>query len=570
MSHTQGSGEPKKYRVLFYHAGLKKRAWIYTAALQMKTYIDILHPDLASQIDWLLPIQQLISNDELVAYCHKHSVDALCTSHYIWNHSILCDQLAAIKSNLLPHTQIIAGGPSIDVNINTNFLQQHSYIDFAVYSAGEKAFADILYNLVLHRPLTAVTTSNCAWRNVKTNQAVLAPYQFVKMLETSPFLHNGGMFAAMTQQLTAVNDNVWLPYTLTRGCPYTCTFCDWNSGLGNKVSRRKHTYQQEIDLFHQVGITNIYLSDANVGQYDEDVDMIQYFADKNSHHGARFHIGGNYSKLNKKNNLKIYHILAKNNLVKKTLNFSIQDTNPKVLDLINRPDVGWDTHLAMANELRTAYPNLVIKAQLIYGLPGQTARSWQRTLQTVVDSKIYPVVFVNEPLPASPALYDPNYQDQFAFEYVSSTRFDDDRKWRSLIPKRSVFFDAEHMVEMNLLSAIYSAMSLINFAMIDNQFDTFDVATVVDDFLSSANYKSLHGNLLNNWIQHSNYYYTVGYDGEPALVDDVSIGWHILNHAKFAKNLLRFLPAHKHKDFIRLFANEKIKKYTFDVLSDVD
>jgi hypothetical protein len=38
-------------------------------------------------------------------------------------------------------------------------------------------------------------------------------------------------------------------------------------------------------------------------------------------------VGGNFSKLKKENNLKIFHIMARGKLVNKTLNFSIQ--NPK-------------------------------------------------------------------------------------------------------------------------------------------------------------------------------------------------------------------------------------------------
>jgi tRNA A37 methylthiotransferase MiaB len=224
-----------------------------------------------------------------------------------------------------------------------------------VYGAGEQAFADIIDHLVNQKPMIAFNTSNCAWKNHNTGKTVVADYKFVKMIETSPFVHNAKLFGRMVADAKKKNVPVWLPYTLTRGCPYSCTFCDWNSGLGNKVSRRKNTYREEIDLFQQVGIKDIYLSDANVGQYDEDIEMIEYFAQKNLEENAGFHVSGNFSKLKKENNLKIFHTMARGKLINKTFNLSIQDINKEILDNINRPDVGWETHVSMAKELQEKY-----------------------------------------------------------------------------------------------------------------------------------------------------------------------------------------------------------------------
>ena len=142
------------------------------------------------------------------------------------------------------------------------------------------------------------------------------------------------------------NFDISLPYELTRGCPYSCTFCDWNGGLSTKVSRRKLTYQDEIDLFQELGIKNIFLADANVGQYDEDVDMVAYFAKKNIEENANFKVFGNLSKLRIENNKKIYNLLLESDLVDQTtgyeLIFSIQDIDEQVLKNIDRPDVGWE------------------------------------------------------------------------------------------------------------------------------------------------------------------------------------------------------------------------------------
>ena len=558
--------ENKKIKILLYHCHAWP-GWIYTTALQLKTYVDLLYPATAERVEWLTPLQNEISDQELLQHIKQNRVDILCTSHYLWNHDHLTNQLCRIKDRLHYQT-VIAGGPSIDVNVNENFFQQHPYIDYAVYGAGEQAFADILNHLVLGSPMIAFNTSNCAWQNSNTGKTVVADYKFVKMLETSPFLHNETMFASMTQNREY--EDTWLSYTLTRGCPYACTFCDWNSGLGNKVSRRKNTYQQEIDLFQKVGVTNIYLADANVGQYDEDVDMIEYFAEKNLKENAGFHVGGNFSKLKKENNLKIFHTMAKGKLVRKTFNFSVQEINQEVMKNINRPDVGWDVHLAMIEELTTSYPHLIAKVQLIYGLPGQTLDSWQQTLQTVTEKNIMPLIFLNEPLPASPAMYDPEYQKQFQFEYVYSQRMAYG-KYFSYIPKKSNSFDQSDLVAMTVVTGVYWAMSVINLALIENNVETLNIAEAVSDFLNSDYYKNLHNNLYENWTTENNFYFTKGINQDIVEeIPDTRLNAYLVSNSVFLKYLLKFVPSHNQMKFIKLSVNSTFKNYMDTVFSDFD
>ena len=507
-----------KLKILFYHANPAEwpKAWLYPLVLQLKMQIELFYPEIKDQLAWLIPIQQEISDEELIKQIEQTDVDILCTSHYIWNHDYLCKQLSRIKSKLKDGFKIIAGGPSIDVNINKEFFTHHHYIDYAVYGPGEVAFADIVNHLITKKPLVAFNTSNCAWQNRKTGKTTIADYKVVKMIETSPYIHNKDMLTVMATQIKEqaelAKKEVWILYTVTRGCPYSCTFCDWNGGLGTKVSRRKNTYPQEIDLFEELGLTNVFLMDANVGMYDEDVDMVEYLAEKNIKGNNKFSIEGNYSKLNKKNNLKIFHALARGKLITRTLNFSLQDTNQQVLKNIDRPDIGWDDHVKIARELKTTYPHLIIKAQMIYGLPGQTPETWKQTLLQLIEENIAPIIFLNEPLASSPALYDTNYQDKFQFEYIESNRLDGNRVYSSLIPKKCISFNQLDLVEMQVTSVLMHALSVINLRL---NLEREELELIADSLLTSDNYCRLRDNLYHNWTVDNNFYYTISFSGEP-------------------------------------------------------
>jgi radical SAM superfamily enzyme YgiQ (UPF0313 family) len=563
----------KKTRILFYQTGMQ--GWIKVNVLVFKTFIDILYPDLAEKLEWLLPVQDAMSDAELLRHIKQNNVDILCTSHYLWNHEALTSQLSRIKSRLTLQA-IIAGGPSIDVNNNKDFFDQHPYIDYAVYGAGEQAFADIVSHLVLETPMIAFNTSNCGWKNPNTGLPIVADYKFVKMLETSPFVHNAKLFGRMVAD--AKKKNVtdileWVPYTLTRGCPYACTFCDWNSGLGNKVSRRKNTYQQEIDLFQKLNLKNIYLSDANVGQYDEDVDMIEYFAQKNLQENAGFRISGNYSKLNKKNNLKMFSIMAESGLVQKTLNFSIQDINEQVLKNIDRPDVGWDTHVAMADELREKHPHLIVKTQLICGLPGQTVESWRQTMQQIVANNMLPVWFVNEPLPASPAIYDPEYQKKWEFEYDKVNRIDlQGNHYIGIVPKKCVSFSQRDLVEMFILSGTVEAISLINLTMIQHVGSRINTEFIIDNLLSSKGYRILCDNLYNNWANDQKFYLTQDFVGNAETSYSCEVGflsWTLMKHKTFMLQIQNLLLENQKEQLSYLVDKEILFDYLLELYHEL-
>ena len=559
------------YKILMYHAG--DGYWLYPAVLHLKTYIDVVCPEICDQLDWLLPIQTTMTDDELVAHINECKPDVLCTSHYIWNHDKLINQLTNIKRKINKDIKIIAGGPSINVNLDPNFFKKYPAIDFAVYGPGEQAFADIIKSQIDRIPLKAFNTSNCGWMNPNTRQPIVAQYKFVKMISTSPLIANQELFSKMVTSLRCQGGDLIFPYMLTRGCPYACTFCDWNSGLGTKVSRRKNTYQQEIDLFQQLGIKKIFLADANLGQYDEDVDMIEYFAKKNLEENAGFRMGSNYSKLRKDVNLKIIDIMAKSNLIEHTLNLSIQDTNKQVLENINRPDVGWEEHLKIANKIQHDYPKLVVTAQLIYGLPGQTPDTWRQTLKQITENNIQPIPLLNEPLPASPAMYDPEYQKQFQFEYVTSNRSTNDNNFFvSQLPKQCISFDQLELVSMTLLSSFYYVVTTLKICATKFVDIDMNIEAVVDSLLNSKYYKDWYQNLYDNWSAEQKFYFTKDFFGDSCVIpaDPLLAGIKLINDDKFNAYLLKILPLGQSNKILKLLIKPDFKKFVYEVCKQIN
>jgi hypothetical protein len=258
--------------------------------------------------------------------------------------------------------------------------------------------------------------------------------------------------------------------------------------------------------------------------------------------------------------------MANGKLINKTFNFSIQDTNAQVLSNIDRPDVGWDVHVSMANELREHHKELVVKAQLIYGLPGQTVASWQQTLQQVAQENILPIVFVNEPLPASPAMLDPEYQRKFQFEYVLSQRIihnDGTCSWyHSRVPKKSSSFNQSDLVHMNLYSAFFTSLTAINLVCIENDVDPIPISlSVVENFLQCRNYQNLYQNLLDNWTKHNNFFYTITFNGEFQEIADNGLVNNFVESTAFINHIVELLPVQQKKQIAKLAINSKFYNF---------
>lgn len=511
-------------KILFYYSSIaeiyrrnkKPRKYIETVDLYLKTYIDTTSPSLSQKLTWLQPQQGELSDNELINLIKEIKPDIFCTSHFLWNHVNIMDQLKRIRPLIDPNIIFVAGGPSIDVNINSNFFKEYPFINYAVYGSGERAFLDLMDSLVHKKNLYKINTSNLAWYDFEKQKQVTADYQYVPMLQISPYLHCKEAFTNTVRKEQTQGYALAISYELTRGCPYACTFCDWNSGLGNKTTRRKNTYQEEIDLFHELQLYDLYLGDANTGQYQEDIDMFEYFSYMNLNKGANFKLKGNYSKLRKENNLKLFHLLAKGNLTENGFMTAVQDINPQILRNIDRPSVSWEDHVNIIDELFEAYPHLHSHIQLIQGLPGQTVSSWRETLKEVCKKPVTLQIFVNELLAASPAVRDPEYQKKWQFVYSDSLRYsartDPPSYFRARFPQSCISFTQKDFVKMTILSHIYSALSGIKFAF-GKYHKTFNTELYVDKFLKSNIYYLLEENLYQNWLQDK-FYYTINFNGD--------------------------------------------------------
>ena len=181
---------------------------------------------------------------------------------------------------------------------------------------------------------------------------------------------------------------------------------------------------------------------------------------------------------------------------------------------------------------------------------------------------ILPIIFLNEPLPTSPAIYDPMYQQKFQYEYIHSIRITS-KKYSSLMPKHSSTFNQADIVQMNLLNAIYFALTTINLVLIENNGTPLDTTHIVDNFLTTVNYQQLYNNLYHNWTVDNNFYYTIGFNGMQDEIADLSLGLKFLEDYSFMKYIATLLASDQQRVFSKLSVTSEFYKLLATMISDV-
>lgn len=377
--------------------------------------------------NWLAPwcLLEDDSNDlqNALDLIEKEKIDILCFSVYVWNRKRLMILAKEIKK-IHPHIITIVGGPDIDSHINKNFFQEHPYLDWAMYGEGETAFSYLLdyiagYNVDL---MNTVDKQG----NVYPHQ----PFMDKNILKKSPYLEFEDEIRSICKKLKQdLNGTrlVLMVWETTKGCPYTCTFCDWSSGLHHKVriwgkGELEANWKKELNLFTDIEeLEVIFWTNPNIGLTPQDPEIVDYWCNlfRTNDNCPRL-IQPQWSKSKKD---QVYQLMEKflDAGVITEFKVDLQDLDPKVLEYIERPEMPWPEHKPLlAEAIRKYYEkwnvhDTEVQIFFIWGLPGQNFENMKRNMIESGSIGARAHTFLFEILPLTPAAVD-EYKQRFKLE----------------------------------------------------------------------------------------------------------------------------------------------------------
>lgn len=295
------------------------------------------------------------------------AVDLLAVSCYVWNWRLSLALAREVKARN-PHCMILMGGPQIPEEME-DFFDIHPFVDMVVHGEGEGAFKDILAAMVKGMPLAGI--ANTA---VCTDHGVILTPKRPRMRELldlpSPYLE--GYFEDL---LESEQGNEWMAiWETNRGCPFSCTFCDWGSATASKVIELQgDRLDQEIGWFSDHRIRFIFCADANFGIRKRDIDIARKLVKAKEEHGYPRDFRVCFTKNSTEkifDAAKIFHDAG----MLRGISISMQSLNEETLHAIKRDNIKLSTFSDLQAKYNAA--DISTYTELILGLPGETYDSF--------------------------------------------------------------------------------------------------------------------------------------------------------------------------------------------------
>lgn len=328
-----------------------------------------------ARINWLDCIHYNVGlcEKEITRIIEAENPHIICFGLYIWNHA-LYERLGRFIRKNWPGIIMLGGGPEIYAHKELNlFWQKNDWLDAVAYGDGEAAFAALIDN-ILDSSTAEKNATNISY--VSDGKPILESFKRFKDVEfnqISPFIDNADTIVSAVNAIRAADPTleIIMNWEFTKGCPYSCSFCDWSSGLHHKVNRKQHDWKIDLDLFAGLGVSVRWV-DANIGMFKDDIDVIRYAFDlENTNPGFKFAFN-NFAKLNKKSVFDIIDFIESVKPGVKLHTMTVQDIHADVLENIQRPDIPWEDYREYILQAKAKNPSFRFNGEMMLGLPGQT------------------------------------------------------------------------------------------------------------------------------------------------------------------------------------------------------
>ncbi|KIL99204.1 radical SAM domain protein [Paramagnetospirillum magnetotacticum MS-1] len=327
----------------------------------------------------------------------------------LWNEQLSLDVARKVKARF-PQCVIVMGGAQVP-HRPESFFAAHPFLDVAVRGEGEEAFADILERLAEgRRDMDGLP--GISWRTPEGEVRIdHSERPFQRDLDAYPSPYLTGLFDDLF--VNHPDKNFQAIIETNRGCPFHCTFCYW--GKGGLSRKYRYTSLErtfgEIEWMAAHGIRYLFNADSNFGMHRRDIEIAQKIVETKQAKGFPEAFRSCYGKNTDEKILEIGRLLHKHGL-EKGITISYQSISPEVQKNIKRDNI----KLSVAEGLQRAFneAGVPVYTELILALPGETAESWVKGIDTVLEAglKNQLYLYICQVLPNT-ELADPDYMAQF-------------------------------------------------------------------------------------------------------------------------------------------------------------
>jgi radical SAM superfamily enzyme YgiQ (UPF0313 family) len=393
----------------------------------------------ADQFEFVPPLFTFLPIDEAVA--RIADCDLVGFSVYVWNEQNSLAIAEAYKK-VRPDGIVIFGGPQVPnshkqfrrkrtieltvqeasrerMGFTRDYHRAYPFIDAACHGEGERVFMKILERM--------------AEDGLKDKSGIPALSYFD---DKGVFHFNAEIHRMMDPELadapspltTGVFDKLmgefpeqkWiLMYETDRGCPYSCTYCDWGGATEDRIGKfdMEHV-RADIMWIGERKIPYVFLCNANFGILERDVQIAEYFVEAKARYGYPEAVSTQNAKNPKDHTIKALKVLERAGLNKATV-MSQQSLNTETLKAVRRDNMKLDEYYEIQKQL--AADGTFTMTDLILGMPNETYDSIADAVSTLISRGQHNrIQFNNLSILRNTEMGDPEYQREHGMQIVKA------------------------------------------------------------------------------------------------------------------------------------------------------
>jgi hypothetical protein len=285
---------------------------------------------------------------EVIEVILNKNIDILGIGVYLWNSNYYIELAKKLKQ-IKPEIIIVAGGPETRLNY-TNFLK---IIDYTIQGEGEHVFLQLIDKII--------SNSHILIPGLNTGDT-----QYIKDLSTlsSPYIDNGIDYSTYDGLL----------WELSRGCPFSCSFCFESKGIQGVRYYSLEKISKELLCFTRTDIKQIFVLDPT---FNTDLERAKKILNLIIKTKTRIHFHFEIRAEFIDEELAI--LFSRINC---SIQIGIQSTNITALKTVNRNlnPQKFKEKISILSKY-----NLAFGLDLIYGLPNDTFEDFKNSMEYVLN-----------------------------------------------------------------------------------------------------------------------------------------------------------------------------------------
>lgn len=341
--------------------------------------------------------------------------DVVAFSCYTWNWQYSLQLAAAVRAQQ-PGCLIVFGGPHVPAGPQQAeaFLRQHPAVNLAVHGEGEQTFLELLEQWQSGQP-DWQAVAGISYLDAAGDYQRTAPRPRQSDLSQVPSPYLTGVFEPLLRRDPGAR---WLAlWETNRGCPFSCSFCDWGSATASKVSRfDEDRLLAEIEWFARQRMHTVYCCDANYGMLKRDLDLTDAMVRARQQSGFPKVF---YIQNTKNVTERAYAIQTRiaHAGLNQAVTLSLQSVNPRVLKHIQRDNISLESYRELQQRFRR--DSVQTYTDMLVGLPGDTPADFLAGIDQVINEGQHHLIrFYNVYLLPNAPMNQPDYRARHQIQSV--------------------------------------------------------------------------------------------------------------------------------------------------------